>query len=119
MNLINQFQGVIGSFFIGFFSLMVIHPVTYIWKRIIVINFILILISSLILTISYYLFLTHFTYGIFNIFFIISLFGGMIIYFVFYSYHFNLIYQNIDRLIKLKKQRKVAIIKKKKRSEKS
>ncbi len=86
MNLLQQFQGVLGSLLLGglfYFGLSLInaffkHRFLY-W-----VYYILTPIYFLICVILYYLFLCYFTYGIYNFFFTISLFLGMIIYHILY-----------------------------------
>lgn len=86
MDLLQQFQGVLGSLLLGglfYFGLSVINILLK-HRFLIVLWYILLPLYFAIFTISYYVFMCYFTYGIYNFFFTFSLLGGMLIYHILY-----------------------------------
>lgn len=119
MELLNQFQGFIGSIGFGFFFNMFFHLIyKIIKKQIIFIKFPICLSIFLFGTYKYYLFLINYTYGIMNIFYPLSIFIGFVFYQFFYYPKFNMFYNRLimktQTLIKLKYNKWFDIIMKKK-----
>ncbi len=86
MDLLQQFQGVLGSLLLGglfyfFFHLLNLlldhRGIRFFW-------YLLQPVYFFSCTIAYYLFLCTFTYGIYNFFFTLSLLAGFLLYFFFY-----------------------------------
>ena len=86
MDLLQQFQGVLGSLLLGglfYFGLSIINILLK-HRFLIVLWYILLPLYFITCTISYYVFMCYFTYGIYNFFFTFSLLGGMLIYHILY-----------------------------------
>jgi hypothetical protein len=120
MELLNQFQGFIGSIGFGFFFYMTFHPIyRALYQSNILIKTPIFIAIFLIFTYSYYLFLSNYVYGILNIFYPLSIVLGIAIYHMFYFSHFNKLYrkvfEKIEKLIKLKLKKWFDIISKKKK----
>lgn len=122
MNLLQQFQGVLGSLLLGglfYFGLTLInvflkHRFLY-W-----IYYIFTPLYFFVCVILYYLFLCYFTYGIYNFFFTISLFLGMIIYHILYLPGINKLLLPVKNKIDIKmKKIKVKKFHKKKKRKKN
>lgn len=120
MELLQQFQGVLGSLLLGgcfcfgftFFKTFLNHK----YLKIIWIPFQI--CYCLLAAYLYYLFLCVFTYGIYNFFFTLSLILGMIIYVKFYYPKLNVLFAPINEKIEKKlKKIKVIKIKRKKKNE--
>ena len=78
MELINQFQGFIGSIGFGFFFFMIFHPIYKMVKN--ATFFIKIpsfLITFMLSAYLYFLFLVKYTFGIMSIFYPLSIFIGI------------------------------------------
>lgn len=86
MDLLQQFQGVLGSLLLGglfyFFFHLLNLLLNHRWIRIF--WYLLQPVYFFLCTIGYYEFLCYFTYGIYNLFFTLSLLTGMILYYFFY-----------------------------------
>ena len=120
MELLNQFQGFIGSIGFGFFFYMFFHFNFRIYQK--TSKFIKIPVFLIIFlgwTVLYFLFLIKYTYGIMNIFYPLSIFIGISFYHVFYFIKFDELYiklsYKIDKLIKLKIAKVFDIINSKKK----
>ncbi len=86
MDLLQQFQGVLGSLLLGglfYFGLSIINILLK-HRFLIILWYILLPLYFATCTISYYVFMCYFTYGIYNFFFTFSLLGGMLIYHILY-----------------------------------
>lgn len=123
MELLNQFQGFIGSIGFGFFFFLFYHPLFLFFDKVSV--FIKVPINIIIFigtTYLYFLFLINFTYGILNIFYPFCIVTGLILYRLFYYYYFNnfylAIFAKISKSIKLKTKKLFDIIKSSKRRKK-
>ena len=119
MELINQFQGFLGTIGFGFFFYMLFHCIYKIVKNSsFFIKFPAFLTMFILSTILYYYFLVKHTFGIFNIFYPLSFLIGILFYHYFYFIKFDDFYEKIrlkmDKLIKLKVKKLFAIIDKKK-----
>lgn len=122
MELLNQFQGFIGSVGFGFFFFLFIHPINVVFKKTTpFIKTIIFVFFFLIGTYSYFLFLVKFTFGIMNIFYPLSLVIGSLFYYYFYYEKFNGFYNRIfgclTSMIKLKYKKLFDIIIKKLKGE--
>lgn len=120
MELLNQFQGFLGSIGFGFFFYLAFHLIYKIVKNhSFFIKFPVFLIIFLFNTYLYFNFLVRYTFGIMNIFYPLSIFLGVLFYNTFYFNDFNKFYNykinKMQKLIKLKKDKWFAIISKKKR----
>lgn len=118
MDLLNQFQGFIGSIGFGFSFYMVFHPYLKIINRTtIFIKICAIPLFFLIGTYLYFKFLVKYTYGILNIFYPLSIFIGVMFYHLFYYENFEGLYisliEKISSSIKLKIHKFFDIINKK------
>ena len=120
MELLNQFQGFIGSIGFGFFFYMFFHFYFRMYQK--TSKFVkipLFLIIFLGWTVLYFLFLIKYTYGIMNIFYPLSILIGISFYHVFYFIKFDELYfklsYKIDKLIKLKITKVFDIINSKKK----
>lgn len=101
MNLVNQFQGLFGSLFLGFFFMWFYHLYSKVFtSKLILINAIFNLFLFLGYTVIYLMFLFDRTYGIYNIFYIPSLFVGVLLYEKFYSVYFEPIFMNIQKVLR-------------------
>ena len=115
MEMINQFQGFIGSIGFGFFFFMIFHPIYKLFKKatffIKIPSFLIIFILSSYL---YFLFLVKYTFGIMSIFYPLSIFIGICFYYCFYFESFNCLYDKtllkIQKVIKLKIEKRFDII---------
>ena len=124
MELINQFQGFIGTIGFGFFFYMAFHLVYKIVKNSsFFIKIPAFLIMFIFTTLLYYYFLVKYTFGIFNIFYPLSFFIGILFYHYFYFLKFDDFYYKTrlkwDKLIKLKLKKLFAIMDKKKEGKKN
>lgn len=115
MELINQFQGFIGSIGFGFFFFMIFHPIYKMFKN--ATFFIKIpsfLITFMLSAYLYFLFLVKYTFGIMSIFYPLSIFIGICFYYCFYFESFNCLYDKtllkIQKVIKLKIEKRFDII---------
>ena len=115
MELINQFQGFIGSIGFGFFFFMIFHPIYKMVKN--ATFFIKIpsfLITFMLSAYLYFLFLVKYTFGIMSIFYPLSIFIGICFYYCFYFESFNCLYDKtllkIQKVIKLKIEKRFDII---------
>ena len=115
MELLQQFQGVLGSLLLGgcFCFVYNLLRVLFNHKFLVVVWIPLQVIYCLFSSYLYYLFLCVFTYGIYNFFFTISLISGMLIYGKFYYPKLKIIFDRIGNKIdfeiskiKLKKHKK-------------
>lgn len=118
MELLNQFQGFIGSIGFGFFFIMFFHFVFCMTKRFnIFLKFIIDIGVFLLFTYLYFLFLLKYTYGILNIFYPLSILIGILFYYMFYYPKFNKFYIDqlsiLRKVIQLNYQRTIGIISKK------
>lgn len=104
MNLLQQFQGVLGSLLLGglFYFFFELLKIGFNHKYLKLIWYIVQPVYFLSAAYIYYLFLCFFTYGIYNFFFTISLFGGIIIYHLFYHPNINKALSPLSRRIDLK-----------------
>lgn len=104
MNLFAQFQTFFGSIVFGMLSLLVwslfnrifycrkIWPIRFIFE--------IGLLSSI--AFLYYVFLSTFSLGVFNIFYILAFLLGMLIYYHFYAYNFGVLFNKICQAMYLK-----------------
>lgn len=118
MELLNQFQGFLGSLGIGFFFYMIFHPIYRIFQKAsFFIKFPAFLIVFIGGTIFYFMFLIKYNYGIMNIFYPLSILIGVCFYHIFYFMPFDDFYlrtmAKVRDLIKLKRKKLFAIINKK------
>lgn len=124
MPLLNQFQAFIGSMLFGallLFSWSAFNRLFYHCKSFFV-RLIFEVVFFLISTLFYFSFLCFYTDGVLNIFYILGIFLGALIYYRFYAQHFNRVFESVAKVIekeiiipaKLKKQKVIAIIKQKK-----
>ena len=118
MNLLNQFQGFIGSIGFGFFFYMFFHPLERSLKKTsLLIKGLIILSSFLLGTYLYFLFLVNYTYGIMNVFYPLSVLLGVLFYHIFYFEKFDDVYiriiNKLSLYIKLKTEKLFVIINKK------
>ena len=126
MNLLQQFQGVLGSlmlgglllFFFHFFQTFFNHKyLRFFWYAFQALYF-------LSFAVGYYVFLCEYTYGIYNFFFTLSLISGSFLYLAFYKEGvkrlLNPISKKIDRGIEQKEKKIKQVFQKKrmKRKEK-
>lgn len=125
MSLLQQFQSLIGSMFFGSFSLFcwtLFNRIFY-SKKVLIIRFPLEILLFCYLSYLYYCFLSYYSFGIFNVFYVPAFILGMYIYYKFYAYHFETlfevmassVYKVIIEPIKLKKKKICDKLKKKKR----
>ena len=118
MDLLNQFQGFIGSIGFGFFFYLFFHPIERIFKQSsLFIRGIIVPLVFCSATYFYFLFLVKYTYGILNIFYPLSILIGALFYHLFYFEYFDLFYNNliikVSTYIKLKSKKLFDIIMKK------
>ena len=115
MTLFNQFQTFIGSIILGMlfsFIWSLFNRVFY-SKKLFIIRLIFVIALICSLTFTYYIFLSRFGHGIFNVFYVLALFLGLILYYEFYAYNFEVLfekaasslYKTIIYPIKLKKKK--------------
>lgn len=118
MELINQFQGFLGSIAFGFFFTMLFQ---FVWNLIKKTSFfikILIVPTCFIgTTILYFFFLVKYVYGIMNIFYPLAIFIGILFYYFFYYRDFAKYYSYIGNRIELKRKKGIDIIKKEMRKQ--
>lgn len=111
MSLVNQFQGLLGSLFIGFFLSFILH----IWNTIfeskkIYILFPLYIIFFSLCSVLYISFLFNTTKGVNNIFFIpVSIYGGFL-YEKYYYPHFDVVFCKVKNKARLKMHKMIDII---------
>ena len=112
MDLLQQFQGFIGSIGFGFFFLMFFLAVYRFLNKInIFIKGPIFVLVFLLGTYLYFLFLVSYVYGIFNVFYPLSLLIGGMFYYLFFYDDFNKYYYYLIKKVRLKKDNVVAIIK--------
>ena len=87
MDLLQQFQGVLGSLVLGGLLLFFFHIFQALLKHkyLLVFWYIFQIVYFLGFAIGYYVFLCEYTYGIYNFFFTLSLITGSALYIFFYS----------------------------------
>lgn len=118
MELLNQFQGFIGSIGFGFFFYMFFHPINNFLNQCnLFVKVVIFLSIFLFLSYLYFLFLVKYTFGIFNIFYPLSILIGVLTYYLFYYESFDRCYfvliSKISSSIKLKRKQLFDIINKK------
>ena len=112
MSLLQQFQGFIGSIGFGFFFFMCFHFIYRIFDQItIFIKGVIFLFTFLSGTYLYFMFLVEYVYGIVNVFYPLSIFIGVLFYYLFYYDDFNNYYRYLIKKVRLKRDRLVDIIK--------
>ncbi len=97
MSLFEQFQTIIGSIVFGSLSLFtwtLFNRIFYL-KKLYIIRFPLEIILFCYIAYLYYIFLGTFSSGVFNIFYIPSLILGGYIYYRFYAYHFESLFEEV------------------------
>ena len=101
MDLINQFQGLFGSLFLGFFFMWFFHLFNKVFtSKLIIIGILLNLILFLGYTVVYLIFLFNRTRGVYNIFFLPALFIGSFLYERFYASYFEEIFIMMQKKLK-------------------
>ena len=97
MSLFEQFQTIIGSIVFGSLSLFTWTLFNRIFysKKLYIIRFPLEIILFCYIAYLYYIFLGTFSSGIFNIFYIPSLILGGYIYYRFYAYYFESLFEEV------------------------
>ena len=97
MSLFEQFQTIIGSIVFGSLSLFTWTLFNRIFysKKLYIIRFHLEIILFCYIAYLYYIFLGTFSSGVFNIFYIPSLILGGYIYYRFYAYHFESLFEEV------------------------
>ena len=96
MSLLQQFQSIIGSIFFGstfLFTWTLFNRVFY-SKKVIIIRIPMEILLFCFFSYLYYVFISNFSYGIFNIFYIPSLILGGYLYYKFYAYHFECFFES-------------------------
>ena len=96
MSLLQQFQSIIGSIFFGstfLFTWTLFNRVFY-SKKVIIIRIPMEILLFCFFSYLYYVFISSFSYGIFNIFYIPSLILGGYLYYKFYAYHFECFFES-------------------------
>ena len=105
MSLFEQFQTIIGSIVFGSLSLFTWTLFNRIFysKKVLIIRIPLEIGLFCYLAYLYYVFLGYFGSGVFNVFYIPSIILGGYIYYRFYAYHFETLFESvansIDRII--------------------
>lgn len=95
MELLQQFQSIIGSIFLGsifLFCWTLFNRVFY-SKKLIIIRIPFEILLFCLFSYLYYIFICNYSYGIFNIFYIPSLLLGAYLYYRFYAYHFECLFE--------------------------
>ena len=104
MNLLQQFQGIIGSLILGglfcFIYLCLKSLLNH--KYLIVLWMILQPLYFLLVMSLYHIFLCEFTFGIYNIFFTLSLVVGVCLYLYFYHSKIKILLLKVEKKIDLK-----------------
>ena len=97
MPLLSQFQTFIGSFFLGSFFLFTWTLFNRIFysQKLFFIRIPFEILLFLLFSKTYYVFLCEYGYGLFNIFYILSLLLGMYFYYRFYAYSFELFFEKV------------------------
>ena len=96
MTLFEQFQTIIGSIVFGFVSMLIYTFFNRLfYKKFIVIKLIFETMLFCLIAYLYYVFISEYGSGIFNIFYIFSLILGSYLFYRFYAYYFELFFENI------------------------
>lgn len=97
MTLFEQFQTIIGSIVFGFVSMLIYTFFNRLFfnKKLIVFRLIFETILFCFIAYLYYIFISEYGSGIFNIFYIFSLILGSYLFYRFYAYYFESFFENI------------------------
>lgn len=101
MSLLQQFQSIIGSIFFGstfLFCWTLFNRIFY-SKKLIILRIPCEIILFCAFAYLYYVFISAFSNGVFNIFYIPSLLLGAYLYYRFYAYHFECFFESIANSI--------------------